>query len=97
MNYDLKKLPFMRLNGEQHHITETDVSVPPALTITDERGDVWTIGFQGGHVSRGEFVFDVVRNGLPTGEFANRIEKRNGRVRIFGPYGFKRWTGNQFV
>src|SRR5262245_20271019 len=33
-------LPFM-VTQVQRHVTEHYVSVPPALTITDERGDVW--------------------------------------------------------
>ena len=32
----MRILPFMVLNGEQKHITENYVSVPPALTITDD-------------------------------------------------------------
>lgn len=90
-------MDFMVRHGEQTHITESYVSSPPALVIHDERGDVWCLGFGGGGISRGEYEFDVLRNGKPTGEMANRIERRNGKVRIFTSSGFKRWTGNTFI
>lgn len=94
--------PFMTLQGPQTHVTESYVSVPPALVIVDELGAVWTLGFtkflgDERGVSRGEFAFNVLRNGLPVGEWANRIEMRAGRIRIFGPEGWKQWTGNTFV
>jgi len=91
-------LPFMVQQGPQQHITEAYVSVPPALTITDEEGAVWTLGFTNARdAPRGEFAFDVLRNGLPVGEFASRIERRDGRVRIFTPSGYKRWNGRTFI
>lgn len=84
---------------EQLHETESYVCIPPALTITDEQNAVWTLGFNphGNGVSRGEFCWDVLRNGKSTGEFANRIERRNKRIRIFGPDGWKIWTGRTFL
>ena len=91
--------PWMRLQGEQSHITESYVSVPPALTITDERGDVWTLGMNSapkGATPDGEFAFDVLRNGAGTGEVASRIERRNGKVRIFTRDGWKSWNGHSF-
>ena len=88
--------PWMKLQGEQQHITENDVSVPPALTITDERGALWTLGFNGG-ISGGEFNFDVLRNGMKIGERANRIERRGCRIKIFGPSGWKIWNGRAFI
>lgn len=87
--------PYMVLQGEQQHVTESYVSVPPALTITDERGDVWTIGFQTANPlqsPQGEFAFDVLLNGRDTHEIASRIEKRNGKVRIFTAKGWKTWN-----
>lgn len=93
-------MPFMVLQGEQHHITESYVSVPPALTITDERGDVWTLGFataQKEHSPCGEFAFNVLRNGIDTHEIASRIERRAGKVRIFTRRGWKIWNGNTFT
>lgn len=99
--FDLSKLfPFMRLQGDQQHVTESYVSVPPALTITDETGDIWTLGFNTvprWKAPNGEYAFDVLRNGMNTGESASRIERRAGRIRIFARDGWKRWTGNTFI
>jgi len=88
---------FMDRHGPQTHVTESYVSSPPALTITDERGDLWCLGFNGGRVQGGEFSYGVLRNGVDTGEMANRIERRGGRIRIFTSDGWKRWTGAAFV
>lgn len=96
----MKRLSFMVRHGEQTHITESYVSSPPALTLIDERGDLWCLGFTAaphGKVPGGEFAYDVLRNGEPTGEFASRIERRGGRIRIFTADGYKRWTGVSFV
>jgi hypothetical protein len=82
---------------EQRHITEDYVSTPPALTITDERGDIWCLGPTNLGVSGGEFSFTVLRNGVPTGERANRIERRAGKISIFGPEGRKAWNGRTFI
>lgn len=82
-------LPYMVREGEQRHITENDVSVPPALTITDEAGTIWTLGFRCGAAPRGEFAFNVLCNGQETGETASRIERRRGRIRIFTATGWK--------
>lgn len=93
-------LPYMKLQGPQLHVTESYVSVPPALTITDEQGAVWTIGYQTAPRAKtpdGEFAFDVLRNGVPTGDFASRVERRNGRIRIFTADGWQRWTGHSFI
>ncbi len=87
----------MILDGEQQHITESYVSVPPALTITDETGAVWTLGFRSTREdegSRGEFSFNVLRNGRETGEVASRIERRNNRIRVFTRQGWK-WMRSQ--
>lgn len=92
-------LPFMTIQGEQQHITENYVSVPPALTITDEVGAVWTLGFATAPPElspHGEFAFDVLRDGVDIGEIASRIERRHGAVRIFTRHGWKRWTGQSF-
>lgn len=84
-------LPYMVRSGEQQHITESYVSVPPALTITDETGAIWTLGFRHGEGPKGEFAFNVLRNGLEIGEIASRIERRKGRIRIFTRQGWKWW------
>jgi hypothetical protein len=89
--------PFMIRHGEQTHITEEYVSSPPALTIIDERGDLWCLGFNAGTAPRGEFAYNVLKNGVETGEIASRIERRGGRIRIFTADGWKRWTGAGFV
>ena len=83
-------LPFMAPQGEPAHVTESYVSVPPALTITDETGAVWTLGFRvATDAPRGEYAFNVLRNGHDTGEYASRIERRGNRVRLFTPQGWK--------
>jgi hypothetical protein len=92
--------PFMVREGEQTHITEAYVSSPPALTITDTRGDLWCLGFNNaphGRVPGGEFAFNVLKNGEWSGEYASRIEMRGGRIRIFTADGWKRWTGSSFI
>lgn len=92
--------PYMVRKGEQVHITENYVSSPPALTLTDERGDLWCLGFTAaphGKTPNGEFAYSVLRNGVPTGEYASRIERRGERIRIFTADGFKRWTGVSFI
>jgi hypothetical protein len=91
--------PFMKPQGEQQHITENYVSVPPALTITDEGGNIWTLGFEMASKRQspdGEFAFDVLRNGIDTGEVASRIERRGGKIKIFTCDGWKTWTGRSF-
>lgn len=88
---------YMRLQGEQTHVTEAYVAIPPALVIVDERGSIWTIGFDMRPGPRGEYEFDVLRDGTKTGEYASRIERRGGKVRIFTRDGWKRWTGSTFI
>jgi len=95
-------LPYMVLQGEQRHITETYVSIPPALTITDPQGAVWTLGWQRApreQSPEGEFAFNVLRNGRDTHEFASRVERRNGKIRIFTHCGWKVWGrgGHEFL
>ncbi len=97
---ELEIMPFMVLQGEQRHITESFVSVPPALTITDEVGAVWTLGFVTAPKEQspaGEFAFNILRDGIDTREIASRIERRNGKVRIFTRHGWKQWTGRAFI
>jgi hypothetical protein len=36
-------------------------------------------------------------NSTETGEFASRIERRNGRIRIFARDGWKIWNGKSFI
>lgn len=92
-------LQYMVRQGPQNHITENYVSSPPALTITDDVGDLWCLGFNAPpeRIQGGEYSFSVLRNGMPTGEFANRIERRAGRISIFTADGWKRWRNGSFV
>lgn len=90
-------LPYMVRQAPQEHVTESYVSSPPALVIVDAMGNIWTLGLQMMPGPMGEFSFDVLRNGQPTGGVASRIEYQHSRVRIFGTYGYKRWTGHSFV
>jgi len=85
---------YMLQPKEQTHVTESYVSSPPALLVVDERGTVFTLGEKfANDAPRGEFAFNVLVNGKECGEFASRIERRNGRIRIFGHQGFKTWNG----
>jgi hypothetical protein len=94
-------LPFLRPQGEQRHITESYVSVPPALTITDEGGSIWALAIGTSYAPKhkspdGEFALPVLRNGVDTGEVASRIEKRGGKIKIFTCEGWKTFTGRSF-
>jgi hypothetical protein len=91
------RLPYMKLQNEQCFETENYVSTPPALLVLEGDGTVWTLGFNQVFGPRGEYAFDVLRNGQPTGEYASRIERRAGRIRIFTVEGFKTWNGSQFI
>jgi hypothetical protein len=92
-------LDYMMRPKVQTHITEHYVSSPPALTIFDERGDVFTLANEEERpdAPRGEFAFMVLVNGRPTGTIASRIERRNGRIRAFTRSGWVRWTGFTFI
>ncbi len=88
------------LPREQQHITETYVSTPPALVITDPMGARWCLGTEFARMDdspRGEFAFNVLRNGVDMGEYASRIERRRGKIQIFTRQGWKSWTGKGFV
>lgn len=92
---------YMVPESEQKYITESYVSSPPAARITDEANNVFSLGYDyilpASGAPRGEFGFRVVLNGGATDEFASRIERRDGRVRIFTRSGWKHWTGRSFV
>ena len=74
-HYDLSKFTFMRPQGPHMPITERYVSIPPALVIRDEEGALWTLGFDYNEAEwrGGRYEYDVVRNGVKTGEFARNI------------------------
>src|ERR1043166_1348543 len=88
-----------RLNGHKFfrtHKTESYVEVPPALLVTDQRGDTWSLGNE--FAQHGErFSFNVIRNDRDTGELAERIVYQGGRLFIYGWYGRKVWNGRTFV
>lgn len=92
----MKVLSYMLPPPQQTHITEEYVSSPPALVIVDEAGAVWTLGMQPAVGPRGEYAFAVLRNGVETGEFASRIERKRGKIRIFTLTGWKQFTGRSF-
>jgi hypothetical protein len=98
-DYDHRLFPFMRRQGEQTHVTESYVSIPSALVITDNEGAIWTFGFDYNEVEwkSGNTEYDVVRNGRKTGAYARFIEFRAGKVIIFGAEGRRVWNGRQFV
>lgn len=92
-------LPFMVAQGEQTHITENYVSVPPALHITDAVGAVWTLGMISAPKDQspeGEFGFAVLRDGVDVHEIASRIEIRTGKIRVFTRNGWKVFNGTTF-
>jgi hypothetical protein len=98
--------PWMVLQDEQSYITESYVSVPPALHLTDAKGDRWTLAITGptddkarDQAPRGEFAFVVMRNGVSMYEYASRLERRNGGIRIFTRHGWKKLSlsGREFL
>ncbi len=98
-NWDTKAFSFMKPQGPHMPVTEPYVSIPPALWIRDKQDALWTLGFdyderewRGGHLE-----YDIVRNGVKTGEFGRIIEFRRGQVRIFGSEGYKAWNGKSFI
>lgn len=93
---NLGGLAYMAPTGPQTHITENYVCTPPALRIIDETGAVWSVGFNR-ELCRGDFIYDVLRNALKTGEKACRIEMRGNKISIFGPKGRKHWNGRTFI
>ncbi len=95
--YNLQKYPFMKPQGPHMPITEAYVSIPPGLVIRDDEGALWTLGFDQGEWRTGEYEYDVVRNGVPTGEHACRIEFRQRQVKIFGAAGWRTWNGRTFI
>lgn len=92
---------YMRPEAEQKYETENYVASPPAARITDAGNNVWTLGYKylepSNGAPRGEFAFIVLRNMMNTGEYASRIERRHGKIRIFTRNGWKLWNGRNFV
>lgn len=79
--------------------TESYVVCPPAMYITDDDGAIFTMGFE--YIELGNrYEFIVLRNDVPTGEFAERIEYtrragHSGAVQIFGKDGVRSFSRNK--
>lgn len=97
MDRILRVEPYMKLQGEQLFETENYVSSPPALVVLDAQGHVFTLGFTQMAGPRGEFAFDVLKDAEFTGEWASRIERRAGQIRIFTVTGWKTFNGRSFI
>ena len=102
--YDLKKFSFMKPQGPHMPISEASVCIPPALWLRDSENALWTLGFDYDEREwrSGRYVYDVVRNGAKTGEFARIIEcKINSYgtkvVKIWGAEGWRTWRNGSFV
>jgi hypothetical protein len=94
------KFSYQKLQGEQTFVTENYVSSPPALIVVNEKGEVFTLGFQRGQIfdgPRGEYCFDILKDGEPTGIIGSRIERRNGKIRVFTRGGWRIWNGREFT
>jgi hypothetical protein len=98
-HYDLTRFMHMRPQGPHMPITESYVAIPTALWIRDDEGALWTLGFDYDEASwrGGRYEYDIVRNGVNTGEFGRFIEFRKRKVRIWGSEGWKTWTGRCFI
>lgn len=71
--------------------TESYVTVPPALIVTDANGATWTLGTD--YVQKGwTYFWGVFRNDIHTGEHACRLEYRSGKLRALTPMGSKLWV-----
>jgi hypothetical protein len=84
------------LTERREHVTENYVSSPPALTIFDETGAIWCLDNDLQPGPFGEYAFSVLRNGARMGAVASRIERRNGKIRVFTIDGWRQWTGKGF-
>jgi len=93
-------LDYMKKGYRTEYITESYISSPPAAFIVDEYGNMFTLGLTFQRYSdspNGEYSFDILQNGYPTGEYASRIERRNNKVRIFTRKGWKIFNGKVFI
>lgn len=80
-----------RANGvtfRRENPTEAYVVVPPSYVITDTDGGTWTFGTE--FNALGEI--NVLRNDVSTSEFAQRIEYRQGVVRLYGKAGTRSFS-----
>ena len=79
--------------------TESYVCCPPACYITADDGAIFTMGFDYIEYPH-KYEFMVLRNDVPTGQFAETIEYRrrsdgSGVVRIFGRDGVRVFSRNR--
>lgn len=75
----------------RENVTESYVTVPPALIVTASDGKTFTLGSE--YLGEGwNMEFNVLCDDRATGEFASRIECRKGVVRIFGRAGWRTWS-----
>jgi hypothetical protein len=84
-----------RLDGvryERVNPSDSYTTIPPAWLITDSDGAVWGLGTEYVYKGDGYMEFNVLRNDVDTGEIAERIEYRNGLVRIFGSAGWRTFS-----
>lgn len=71
--------------------SECYVTIPPALVITDSTGAMWTLGLE--YQQKGwRYFYNVLRNSVHTGEYAEKVEYHQRRVRIWTQDGWKTWT-----
>lgn len=80
---------------KRENITESYVSIPPALVITDSRGAMWTLGNE--YIELGRwYYFSVLRNDVDTDIFSSRLEYRRTnsgpRLRALTKDGWKVWV-----
>lgn len=79
--------------------TESYVVCPPACYITDDDGAIFTMGFDYVEIGN-KYEFIVLRNDVPVGQFAERIEYtrragHSGTVRLFGKDGVRTFSRNK--
>ena len=78
----------------RENITESYVICPPACFITDDDGAIYTMGFD--YIEHPfHYEFMVLRNDVPTGQFAQFIEFRGGVVRLLGKDGTRTISRNK--
>ncbi|SRR6266568_984751 len=93
-------LDYMKKGHRTEYISEPYVSSPPAAFIIDEYENIFTLGFEyqrKDDAPIGEYAFNILYNGHPTGYYASRIERRNGKVRIFTRSGWRVFNGKSFI
>ena len=91
---------YARQGKHFEYISEPYVSSPPAAYIIAEDSRTFSLGFKMHQTDKlqGLFEFNVLVDGLDSGEFASKIEKKGRRVRILTrDHGWKIWNGKSFT